>query len=103
MPPPRKQYWTTKLQDGSDICTDCGDKIDFNNQVGIIAIRQKLNLAAPDEIKDDTEKFYFCLSCGTDIDRLHALGMKMFLGFLNGPSQDLDEMVVTDDGDEVKH
>jgi RNA polymerase-binding transcription factor DksA len=91
-----KQYWRDKIQTGNDICMNCGEPIDFENEIALIATRTKIDINTSDEAKEELEKFFFCPTCGTDIDRMHKLGMKTFLGFLNGPSRELDSMVDED-------
>lgn len=97
-----KQYWTSQIQKtGSDICLNCGLEIDYGKTVAIMTSRVKVDINATDEEKAMSETFYFCPDCGTDLDRLHELGMKSFLGLNHGPSGDMKAML--EDAEEVKH
>lgn len=100
-----RQYWTTQIHThGNDVCMNCGNQLDFNDQVAIMASPEVVDVNAPDDVKGAAETFYFCMTCGTDIARLHELGMRSFLGILSGPSGDLDTVVQEGtDGEEDIH
>jgi hypothetical protein len=82
-----------------DICMGCGNTVDYDAEVGFLVVTDKVSIWDAQDMKDELDKHIFCSECGTDIDKLHGLGMKRVVATIVS-SSGVDAVADIDD-DEV--
>lgn len=88
----RRSHWSEHLHNG-DVCIGCSRIIDYSKGPALVYTQVGLAWDAPDSVKDFVEKFYMCAPCGTDIDKVHEMGMKRCLGLHDPEPEDIADPV----------
>lgn len=71
-------YWSDTVHP-STICMGCGKKIDFDQEIALVAVQVRLPANPSPEELAGVQRFLLCPSCGTDVDRLVELGIKRII------------------------
>ena len=70
------------------ICMSCGEDIDFDFEVGIMAIKEDLTLREVERNRGKVDIIVFCAECGTNLELLYTLGIKRMVGTLEDPRKE---------------
>jgi len=87
----RPVYWSETVHPSS-ICMGCGEKINYDEEMALVAVQEPLSSRPSEEDLEGVQRFLLCPECGTNVDKLVELGIKRIIDLeIEDPNSPDDE------------